>query len=144
MSVINIPKNGLKLNNEEIGNRLLKEVNGRSTKWTYSWSDLRACAADIERMLEDAGVSISNRPGIIATVRSHGPEKKRYGGYSNSAYGTHATFRRYRDGWRLIAVTKVVVYDGQRRDIKISVPKHEYEAIQKRAVEFFAVAKVAA
>jgi len=144
MSGIIIPKNGLKLNNEEIGSQLLKEINGRSSKWTYSWSDLRGCAADIERLLEDAGVAISNRPGVIATVRSHGPEKKRFGGYSNSVNGTHATFRRYRDGWRLMAVAKVMVYDGQHRDIKISVPKHEYEAIQKRAVEFFAVAKVAA
>lgn len=144
MRGIIIPKNGLKLNNEEVGNHLLNEVYARSSKWTYSWTDLRGCAADIERLLDDAGVAISNRPGIIATVRSHGPEKKRFGGYSSYVNGTHATFRRYRDGWRLMAVAKVIVYDGQRRDIKISVPKHEYEAIQKRAVEFFDIAKVAA
>lgn len=131
-----IGKHGIKISDKVKMKQLLASVYGRATKWTLSCSDISNAMKNAEKELDIAGVVESRRPGIIANIKSGGPAK-RGSQFSSSVYGTKAVLRRYKEGWRLMQVEKVTVYDGQKFSREFLIDAAEIEAIKNRAVKQF-------
>lgn len=136
------PRHGFRLDADGDGcANYLKQANGRAEKYAYDVSDLLRVASNLEKELDDAGIAQSNRSGIIAVVRSAGPDRSRKTArWTPQAIGTVAHLRRYVGGWRLMKADRVTVYAGQAEKHKIAIQHGEYAAIQVRAVSNFEVA----
>lgn len=96
----------------------LHQVNGRAKSWTASPEDIYGWAKFAEDRLTSDSIPVRCRVGVEIVVKTRGPIAI---SYKYPVIGSSVRLRRFRDGWRLMSVSRVKRYPRQKEQVHILI-----------------------
>lgn len=116
--VVKLSKRGHSIDDQSGIREILETAYGAAGRWTTSASEIADYVRLAEEQLLRDGLARSRMVGTEVSILSAGPTAK---AYQYSVIGSKALLRCTRREWRLIKVSRVARYPGQRGDITIRV-----------------------